>query len=510
MRRRNFLKFSGLILLSGCFDKKNSGLSYSYPIHVHSDMAAGHHLMNSGEYPKIKMPPQKTFIVGGGIAGITAAYQLRKEDFVLCELSESLGGSSGGINYKGLKLCQGAHYDLNYPNYFGEEVIAFMEELGIVQFNKFSNYWDFKDKQFLIDQEREGQSLISGVYQEDVLYGLQQAEDFLEIMQKYQSKLMLPTRLIHSDLYHLNALTLEQFLRTHLKPSDSLIRAINYQMKDDFGGTYSQVSALAGLYYYAARPYWDSDVHIFSPPQGNYYFIEKMLTQIPLAPILTGHLVKKIVKSGNLFKVEVIAIQEKKIKEFTVNRIIYAGQKHALQYTYSDDYALFSHTQYAPWVVINFILKEQMSEDVYWQNEFLRENTHFLGFVDSQAQFQNSTKKQVLTAYYCFEPKDRATLKILQNTPEKLVHEAVHLISEYFQKDQAWMNSLIERVFIKFMGHAMPVPGINYLLNDKNKHRSVPHLVYAGVDNSRLPLFLEAVDSGLEAVRVLKQLDEKA
>ena len=50
------------------------------------------------------------------------------------------------------------------------------------------------------------------------------------------------------------------------------------------------------------------------------------------------------------------------------------------------------------------------------------------------------------------------------------------------------------------MGHAMSIPKINNLFNDKNLHRSEPNMVYAGVDNSRLPLLFEALDSGIQAV----------
>jgi len=49
------------------------------------------------------------------------------------------------------------------------------------------------------------------------------------------------------------------------------------------------------------------------------------------------------------------------------------------------------------------------------------------------------------------------------------------------------------------MGHAMPVPKKGYLFDDKNKYRSDKNLVYAGVDNSRLPLFFEALDAGIQA-----------
>ena len=48
-------------------------------------------------------------------------------------------------------------------------------------------------------------------------------------------------------------------------------------MVDDYGSTADQVSALAGVHYYACRPYYTESVELFSPPQGNAYFVQKLL-----------------------------------------------------------------------------------------------------------------------------------------------------------------------------------------------------------------------------------------
>jgi hypothetical protein len=57
------------------------------------------------------------------------------------------------------------------------------------------------------------------------------------------------------------------------------------------------------------------------------------------------------------------------------------------------------------------------------------------------------------------------------------------------------------------MGHAMPIPTKDYLFTDKNHQRPDNDFVFAGVDNARLPLLFEAVDSGIEAVKLLKSED---
>ena len=69
--------------------------------------------------------------------------------------------------------------------------------------------------------------------------------------------------------------------------------------------------------------------------------------------------------------------------------------------------------------------------------------------------------------------------------------------------DTSFKNQ-VAKVIIKQMGHAMPIPSPGHLFNDGNDFRSNSNLVYAGVDNGRLPLLFEAVDSGIGAVDIVQ------
>ena len=60
----------------------------------------------------------------------------------------------------------------------------------------------------------------------------------------------------------------------------------------------------------------------------------------------------------------------------------------------------------------------------------------------------------------------------------------------------------VEGCCIKVMGHAMPIPAPGYLLKDAN-NASNAEMIYAGVDNGRLPLLYEALDSGLQAASLI-------
>lgn len=58
------------------------------------------------------MHPQKAIIIGGGPAGLTAAYELLKRTRIkpiVLEMSNRLGGISCTIDYKGNRIDIGSH-----------------------------------------------------------------------------------------------------------------------------------------------------------------------------------------------------------------------------------------------------------------------------------------------------------------------------------------------------------------------------------------------------------------
>ncbi len=465
-------------------------------------MPVGHLIFTKQNFKKGKSLKHDYLIVGGGIAGFAAACSLKDKDFILCELSKDFGGSSGSITIGGNRYAQGAHYDLAYPGYFGQETLGFLENLKITEYNSFTSLWEFRDKQYLINPINETHCLSRGKYRDDVLPDDPAREVFQDLLDPYKNQMKMPTRLITDDYHSLNDISFTNFLNNKLTASQEFLRSIDYNMTDDYGGTASEISALAGIHYYECRPYFYQPVELFSPPQGNYYFIGKMLETLPPERIHTGYLVSRIIKSGEGFNVEIIKVNGPEIINMEVNKIIYAGQKHALKYVFPEDHGLFASNQYAPWLVMNFELDNFSEEHAFWQNEILHENPNLLGFVDSGAQFHKKDDPHIITVYYCFKPAQRLILANINQNKNRIVSQTIRYLSDYFKID---MKRKIQKIYIKVMGHAMPVPRVDYLFSDKNDVRSCKNMVYAGVDNSRLPLLFEALDSGIYAADLVKE-----
>lgn len=498
MKRRDFIQISSLslaaLLVEGC---EGSG---AYDIEFKSDMAVGHLAFESHQFPVTKKLQCEYLIVGGGLAGMSAAYALKDKDFLLFELSNTLGGSSSAGSHGNIPLCHGAHYDLSYPSNYGKEALTMLVELDIARYDPFSDSWKFVDKQYLIPKNKESQTFAHGAFRKDVLPNDRERNDFLDLMKPFVGNMPMPTRLINEDLRTLNDISFLDWLQQKMPVSEAFSEGLDYHMKDDYGSGADTVSALAGIHYFACRPYFTKAVELFSPPEGNFYFIKKIYDKLPKDRVVLSHLVKAIKENKEGFEIDVVDALKREITQVNCKKIIYAGHKYPLKYIFPKDYALFQKTEYAPWVVVNFVMNKPLEKNAFWQNEILSEDKSLLGFVDSKAQYSTQENRRIFTVYYCFKPEERPMMSLIEERKQTFIDQSLKHLEQYFGRS---LKKQIEKIYIKQMGHAMPIPKPGYLFNDANELRSNPNLVYAGVDNGRLPLLFEAIDSGLQASKLL-------
>ncbi|MGH1339856.1 MAG: FAD-dependent oxidoreductase [Aureispira sp.] len=507
MNRRDFLKYGALtlspIVLKVAHDASQATPTSSFEIEILSDAAVGHILRESQQYPKGVTKQTDYLIVGGGIAGLSAAYELRDQDFLLCELSERLGGSSSANTHRDQYFAQGAHYDLAYPAYYGKDLLKVLFDLDIIDYNRTLETWQFVDRQYLIPAAQESITFDAGVFRKDVLPEGESRAELKALLLPFVGKMLMPTPEIAAEFHYLNNITFAAYLAENNITDPALLKAIDYAMRDDWGAPSTVVSALAGVHYYTCRPYFEQEPELLSPPQGNAYFAQRFISRMPQERLLTQQLVQKIVKNEEGFEVTIVNVKAKEQWTVQTKKIVYAAHKHALKFIYPTAYTLFQENKYSPWVTINVVLKTPPpTKKMYWQNEYLSGATSFMGFVDSAAQFQPRTTRRTLTAYYCLTPEERNTLLAISEQAPALVEQTIGYLEEVLKEA---LRPQIEKVYIKVMGHAMPIPTPHFLLKDPNINALETGIAYAGVDVGRLPLFFEAADSGLQAARALQE-----
>lgn len=496
MNRRNFLRLSavGSVGIVACWDLSNPAKDASFPVYVDSNMSIGHLVMRKDRPNSTKRIKTNTFIVGGGIAGLAAANNLKGGDFILGEMNKELGGTSSSVQIGSQRFAQGAHYDLSYPKGFGEDATTLLSKLNIVNYNGIRNEYQFVDKQHLIPAERDQICFDGSEFRDSPIPSGANATDFYNLLKPYIGNMPLPTRLIGDELRHLNEITFYDYLNKYLLLDPDLLHGIDYQMMDDYGGNASQVSALAGIHYYTCRNYFsDEKPELFSPSEGNYYFIRKLKDTIESTSIRTSLITLKIQKKGNRYESLVFDIQADEYLTIESENIIYAGQKNALKYVAPEFYAPFEATKYSPWVVVNFEMIETPEEEAFWQNDMVNISKNVLGFVNSSVQ---NARENVLTLYMCFASSGRKEVVELMKDPESMAQRAAENLELFFGKR---IKQHIKSAHVKIMGHAMPIPGKGYLFRDANRMFDQPNFFVAGVDNGRLPLMIEALDSGIVA-----------
>lgn len=504
MNRRRFIRLSSGAFLTGltggCVGQGSE--DNQYEIKVISDRFQAHQLFQGNVLPLDDVIDTDAIIVGGGIAGLAAAAQLGARDYHLFELSDRWGGSSSSQKHGREEFSQGAHYELAYPDYYGAEALGLLERLNVIVFDGIRRMWDFREKQYLIPQSVESICFDQGKPREGVMpEGNGIEERFLDFLRPYLGRMPLPTRLIKKEDRELNEMTFHEYIRAKSELPESLKRAIDYQMIDDYGSAGDQISALAGVHYYTCRPYYSERVELFSPPQGNAYFVQKLLDVLPPEQIHLHHMVRNITVERQGVQIEVSDFSVGRRRRIRCQNVIFAGHKLGLKYIRPELYSFFNQVSYAPWVVLNFVLSDHQRDKSFWQNEWLGKETDFLGFVDSDAQYNPNPKKRVLTAYFCLPEDQRWRLTSLEDPAEakRWASRAMILLNQMFSHP---IDDLVEVIYIKAMGHAMPIPKPGYLFRDANDSRLYPEIVFAGVDNGRLPLFFEALDSGISAAKL--------
>ncbi len=154
--RRDFLKGLGLLLVSGAAGAFSEEAIWSLGAEAKAtkglniapwtgdDFTLGHRL-RARELPRMPKNSERKVdfvIVGGGVAGLTAAYYLRNHNTLLLEQYDKVGGQSRGATHRGIDYSYGAAY-IGEPEGLMEDLTS---DLGLkpilLPAKKNSFFWD--------------------------------------------------------------------------------------------------------------------------------------------------------------------------------------------------------------------------------------------------------------------------------------------------------------------------------------------------------------------------------
>ncbi|MEN3335075.1 MAG: hypothetical protein V7641_4440 [Blastocatellia bacterium] len=480
----------------------------------------------------IEIPPDRweqtqVVIVGGGVAGLTAARQLLKagvDDFRMLELERAPGGTARSGSSSVIAYPWGAHY-LPAPMKENTALIALLDEMGIVE-GRTAEGEPVIAEQFLCrdPEERvyykgrwyEGLYLRAGASTDD----LAQLDAFNKEVARWvgwrdgrgRRAFTIPIANCSDDteVTALDKLTMRQWMEARGFTSPRLHWLVDYSCRDDYGLTLEQTSAWAGLFYFASRvkqPGGEAEP-LMSWPEGNGRLVAH-LYQASQSKMRLGFAAAEIIPTETNGKsgVDVIAVNQDAQTAIGIHaeHVIFAAPHFLARYVIRDwrdePPPHVAEFHYGAWWVANLFLKDRPIENSFalcWDNVLYESKS--LGYVVATHQKGLDRGPTVFTYYYpmCDDDDPReAREKLLGMEWRDFADVALTDLSRPHRD----IRALVERLDVMRWGHAMISPRPNFVWSAARRDaaRSYRNIHFAHTDLSGVALFEEAFYHGLRA-----------
>ncbi|GAB3365161.1 MULTISPECIES: FAD-dependent oxidoreductase [Giesbergeria] len=438
----------------------------------------------------------RVVIAGAGVAGLAAARGLQLaglHDFVLLELEDQPGGNSRGGKVGGMACPLGAHY-LPLPGDDAPEVQDLLEELGLRQ--RVAGRWQY-DERHLCHSPQE-RLFFQGHWQEGLLptqdIGANTQAQYRQFSQAVerlhqQAHFAMPAlktwqarQRLHPTHQQLDALPFAQWLEQQGLNDPYLRWYLDYCCRDDYGASTTQVSAWAGIHYFASRHGFHApgdSAHgeregVLTWPEGNGWITQRLATPLQtdgrLQPATS---VLRIAQERHNVQVDVFNHATHTLERWQAQRCIVALPvfiaARVVQPTPPFLREAAQRLRWAPWLVANIQivapLQDRPGAAPAWDNVLYGDtNLGGLGYVDAGHQrLDPRTAPTVLSYYQALGDLPDGRAQLLQR-PWTHWRDAILSTLDTPHPD---LRQRAVRMDITRYGHAMsiPVPGTQQFLS---------------------------------------------
>lgn len=525
--RREILKsFLGLpIALAAC--KSNSEIRPIEGEIVGANVNAGHILREhrNFEVPANNWENIKIAIIGGGAAGLSAAYKFAKNnfnDFLLLELEDKIGGTAQSGENSFIGYPWGAHY-LPVPFQENAELIALLDEMNLTE-GRNPNGEIVVKEQFLC-REPEERVFYKGRWYEGLYLTVGASEDDKRQFAEFQKQInywinwrdsagkrafTLPVANCSTDVeaVALDKISFGEWLRQKGYTSDRLFWYCDYATRDDYGLKLNQTSAWAGLFYFCSRvrkPGDESQAFI-TFPEGNGRFVNFLAAKVK-DKIRTKTVALEIIPNEKGVEIIYLNTETNEIRGIRAEKAVFAAPIFTAKYLIRDFKenvpAFVNEFQHNAWFVANLFLKDRpknrFAKDfpLAWDNVLYESPS--LGYVNATHQKGIDYGASVFTYYYpmCAEENGRAKLFTLNHA------QLADIVLSDLSMAHRDIRGLTTRIDIMRWGHAMISPRPNFLFGGARDEASKPfrNIHFAHSDLSGIALFEEAFYQGVRSAK---------
>ncbi|HMN82550.1 MAG TPA: FAD-dependent oxidoreductase, partial [Burkholderiaceae bacterium] len=431
-------------------------------------------------------------IVGAGIAGLAAARALRAAgvtDYRLFELEDAPGGNSRAGTVASLPCPWGAHYlpvpDPADRSEAAGDLRALLREVGALHS---SDGRDSFDERMLCHAPQE-RLLIDGRWHGSLLPPAELAPGAQDDYRRFADLIAAeratglyplpsaPSLATNPRLAALDRQTFAQWLDDHRLTGEPLRWYLDYCCRDDYGAGIAEVSAWAGVHYFASRHGffapsspgandYDDRTEVLTWPQGNGWLVERLAAPHD-GRIQTGSLVRAVhrARGGGDHRLEVWRAAAGLPEEWHARYVIFAAPlfvaARVLQPLPEPLAALRPYLRYSSWQVANLYLPRPPAERPgvprAWDNVIYGGSS--LGYVD--AGHQTLASRPGATVFTCYQSEGPST-QARQALYDASWKASVDRLLAQLTPAHADIRDRVAHVDIMRWGHAMlvPVPGL--------------------------------------------------
>jgi len=481
--------------------------------------SAGHRLRHPDFPSPSETIDKELVIIGGGIAGLAAGYRLAQcgmNDFMMLELEDHIGGNShSGVNEVSA-YPWGAHY---VPLLTAEAtaVHKLFEELGIITEYDKAHLPVYNE--FYLGSDPHERLYINGVWIEGLVPAIgaspeehMQIKRFFHLMEHYKNAkgndgkrafaIPLDKSSQDSDFLALDHITMTAWLTSQHFTSPHLLWYIHYCCRDDYGATANDVSAWAGIHYFAARNGTAANTTSYSVitwPEGNGWLVKRLAA--PFADkIQTNAITYHVEENGSHVIIDYCDRLTNKSTRIRAKTAIIAAPRFVAARILSPALSAEPY-QYSPWMVANITLSklpEGYGEPLSWDNVVY--DSQLIGYVTATHQHLDMKPLKTVLTYYW---------PLSHLPPAEARTEALHRPYEEWQRIilaellaiHPELEGHVERVDIWLWGHGMIRPTPGFIWGDARRSALLPKppIFFAHSDMSGISIFEEAYTHGVTA-----------
>ncbi len=479
----------------------------------------GHKLRGDTAFPDpTRQMRTRVAIVGGGVGGLSAAWALANAgiaDFCLLELEDHAGGNARAGRNAVSAYPLGAHY-LPIPNAEAKGVIRLLEQLGII-----TGWQDgkpmFDDYQIVADPDER--LLHLGKWQEGLIpaTGLDATDRadlsaFFAAMARFRDRrdaqgrpaFAIPMALSaqDTDLMALDQISFAAWLDLQGWHSPVLRGHVRYACRDDYGTEPGEVSAWAGIHYFASRRGFAANAApdaVLTWPEGNGHLVGRMAARLR-DKIHCGQLIHRIETSRSGVTVDSLDTLSGRGMRIHADVAILATPQFVTA-RLLPDHRKPRGFDYAPWIVAAVTVDRHPAgagAAVAWDNVSWTSNS--LGYVVNTHQSLDPVPGATVLSWYLplsdMTPSQGRRLML-----ERSLAEWQRVVRDDILTMNPDLTGAIRQIDIWRWGHAMirPTPGFFWNGEREAAAKARGPLFFAHSDLSGLSLFEEAHYRGTRA-----------